>query len=265
MGLGLGLCTVYVGLMVLLPLTALLRQASQLGWPGLRALLVAPRVLAAFGTSFVCAAAAAGVNLVMGLPLAWALTRYRFPGRRLLDAVLDLPLALPTAVAGITLTALFAPQGWLGAPLARLGIQVVGTRLGIVVALVFVGLPFIVRTVQPVLEGLDPAYEEAAACLGASWGQGLRQVLWPQLRGSALTGCSLAFARALGEYGSVIFIAGGLPLRTEIAPRLVVARLGVGDVTGAAAVGAAMLGLSFLFLLMANLLQRWASASGGEL
>jgi sulfate transport system permease protein len=238
-------------------------RASHLGLAGFWQVVTAPRVMASYRLSFGCAAVAAVVNLLMGLPIAWALTRYEFPGRRLLDAALDLPIALPTAVAGITLTALFAPNGWLGAPLQRLGIPVAYTPLGIIVALTFVGLPFIVRTVQPVLADLDPEFEEAAACLGATWGQSLRTVVWPELRGSAMTGFTLAFARAVGEYGSVVFIAGNMPFKTEITPLLIITKLEEYDYAGATALGCAALALSFAFLLAANLMQRRLDKRGG--
>lgn len=255
-GLSLGYTSAYLSLIVLLPLAALAVKSSELGWGGFWHAVTQPRVLASYRISFGCAFLAACANLAMGLPIAWVLTRYDFPGRKLLDAALDLPIALPTAVAGISLTALFAPNGWLGAPLEALGVKVAYTPLGITVALIFIGLPFIVRTVQPVLEDLDPEYEEAAACLGAGWGQSLRRVVWPELRGPAITGFSLAFARCLGEYGSVVFIAGNMPMKTEITPLLIITKLEEYDYAGATALGLASLLISFAFLLGINRLQR---------
>lgn len=263
--LSLAFASFYLSLLVLLPLAAMLLKASGLGWARLWQLVTSPRVLASYRVSFGCSALAALINLVMGLPIAWVLARYRFPGRRLLDAALDLPIALPTAVAGITLTALFAPNGWLGAPLARLGIAVAYTPLGITAALVFIGLPFIVRTVQPVLEDLDPQFEEAAACLGAGWWQTVRLVLWPELRGAAITGFALAFARGVGEYGSVVFIAGNMPMRTEITPLLIITKLEEYDYAGATALGASSLAIAFVFLLLINRLQaRYQLGRGGH-
>lgn len=254
--LSLGYASFYLSLLVLIPLGAMLLKSSTLGWDEFWRVVTSPRVMASYRVSFGCALIAASVNLVMGLPIAWVLTRYEFTGKKLIDAALDLPLALPTAVAGITLTALFAPNGWMGAPLEKLGIKVAYTPLGITVALIFIGLPFIVRTVQPVLEELDSEYEEAAACLGASWGQTMRKVLWPELRGASITGFTLAFARAVGEYGSVVFIAGNMPMKTEITPLLIITKLEEYDYAGATALGTASLLISFIFLLAINRLQR---------
>lgn len=240
---------------MLLPLAALFVKSNELGWAEIWAEVSAPRVLASYKLSVGCALIAALVNIVMGLPLAWVLARYHFPGRRLIDAALDLPIALPTAVAGITLTALFAPNGWLGGPLEALGIKVAYTPLGITVALIFIGLPFVVRTVLPVLEDLEADYEEAAACLGASWWQTVSRVIWPEIRGATLTGFTLAFARSLGEYGSVVFIAGNMPFKTEITPLLIITKLEEFDVAGATALGASSLLISFVFLLAVNRLQ----------
>jgi sulfate transport system permease protein len=254
--LGLASTGFYLSLVVLIPLGAMALKSSQLGWSGFWHVITEPRVLASYRISFGCSALAACINLVMGVPIAWVLARYEFPGRRLLDAALDLPIALPTAVAGITLTALFAPNGWLGAPLERIGLKVAYTPLGITVALIFIGMPFIVRTVQPVLEDLDPEFEEAAACLGASWWQTVARVIWPELRGAAITGFTLAFARAVGEYGSVVFIAGNMPMKTEITPLLIISKLEEYDYAGATALGMSSLLLSFVFLLTINHLQR---------
>ena len=263
--LSLAYTSAWLSLIVLVPLVAMAIKSSNLGWAEFWRVVTEPRVMASYRVSFGCALLAACVNLAMGLPIAWVLVRYDFPGRRFLDAALDLPIALPTAVAGITLTALFAPNGWLGSRLEPLGIHVAYTPLGITVALIFIGLPFIVRTVQPVLEELDSEYEEAAACLGASWWQTIYKVLWPELRGASLTGFTLAFARAVGEYGSVVFIAGNMPMKTEITPLLIITKLEEYDYTGATALGTASLVLSFIFLLAVNRLQRhYELKSGGS-
>jgi sulfate transport system permease protein len=214
-------------------------------------------VLAALKLSFGGAAIAATINTVFGLIVAWVLVRYRFPGKRLLDALVDLPFALPTAVAGIALSTLYAPTGWLGAPLAHLGLKVAYTPLGVIVALTFIGLPFVVRTLQPVLADMGTDAEEAAATLGASRLQTFRRVVLPALAPALTTGAALSFARAVGEYGSVIFIAGNLPMVSEIAPLLIVIKLEEFDYAGAASIGLVMLGISFLMLLALNLLQTW--------
>jgi sulfate transport system permease protein len=257
-GLSLGCTLAYLGLIVLLPLAALAWKATGIGPAGLLHLLEAPRTRAALLLSFGSAFAAALINAVAGLWVAWVLVRYRFPGRRLLDALVDLPFALPTAVAGIALTALYAPNGWLGAALAEHGIRVAYTRLGIGIAMVFVGFPFVVRTVQPVLAALDREVEEAAESLGARRWQSFLRVILPLLLPALLTGFALAFARAVGEYGSVIFIAGNIPLHSEIAPLLIVQKLEEFDYAGASALGAVMLAFSFLLLLALSLLQRWS-------
>ncbi|GGJ07376.1 sulfate ABC transporter permease subunit CysT [Neoroseomonas lacus] len=257
LGLTLGLTLAWVGLVVVIPLAALAIKPWELGVAGVAQSLAEPRVLSALAVSFGAALAASIINLPLGLLLAWALVRLDFPGRRVLDSVIDLPFALPTAVAGIALTALFAPNGWLGVPLmAAFGWQIAYTRAGIAVALMFVGLPFIVRTVEPVLRDMGKDAEEAAATLGAIRPQTLGRVVLPTLAPALLTGFGLACARAVGEYGSVIFIAGNLPMATEIAPLLIVIRLEQFDYAGAAAVGLAMLCLSFTILLGLNLLQR---------
>jgi sulfate transport system permease protein len=256
-GLTLGVTLAWVGLIVVIPLAALAIKPWELGVDGVARSLADPRVLAALQVSFGTALLASLVNLPLGLLLAWAIVRLSFPGRRLLDAAVDLPFALPTAVAGIALTALFAPNGWLGAPLAAaFGWQIAFTPAGIVVALIFTGLPFVVRTVEPVLRDLGRDVEEAAATLGAGRPQVLARVVLPALGPALLTGFALAFARSVGEYGSVIFIAGNMPMVSEIAPLLIVIRLEQFDYAGAAAVGLAMLVLSFAILLALNLLQR---------
>jgi sulfate transport system permease protein len=256
-GLTLGITLAWLGAIVLVPLAALAIRPWELGVAGVFESLSDPRVLAALRLSFGAALLAAAVDLPLGLAIAWTVVRLDLPGRRLLDAAVDLPFALPTAVAGIALTALFAPNGWLGAPLeAAFGWKVAFTPAGVAAALMFVGLPFIVRTVEPVLRDLSRDAEEAAATLGATRGQTLRRVVLPALAPALLTGFALAFARAVGEYGSVIFIAGNMPMVSEIAPLLIVIRLEAFDYAGAAAVGLAMLALSFVVLLAINLAGR---------
>lgn len=255
-GLAMGVTLAWLGLIVLIPMAALLAKSLGNGPAFWWHTLATPRVAAALQLSFFSALAAAAVDMVFGLVIAWVLVRYRFPGRRLLDALIDLPFALPTAVAGITLTAIYAGNGWLGQYLEALGLKVAFTRTGVFVALVFVALPFIVRTVQPVLQDLDEEYEEAAASLGATRWQCFRRVLWPAVLPALLTGFTLALARAVGEYGSVIFIAGNLPMVSEIAPLLIAVKLEQYDYVGAAAIGTAMLLISFVLLLGLNLLQK---------
>jgi sulfate/thiosulfate transport system permease protein len=243
---------------VLLPLSALVAQASKLGFSGLWATASEPRVAAALQVSFETALLAALIDACFGLLVAWVLTRYRFPARRLLDAVVDLPFALPTAVAGIALASLYGPNGWLGAPLLGLGIKIAYTRVGILVALVFVGLPFVVRTVEPVIVELDRELEEASATLGASRVQTVLRVLLPPLMPALLTGFALSLARGVGEYGSVIFIAGNLPFASEIAPLLIVIKLEEYDYAGATAIATIMLMISFSMLLVINSVQGWS-------
>lgn len=255
--LTLGFTVLYLSLIVLIPLSATVLKSTTHGFDAFWAAVSAPRVLAAYRVSFTCALFAALINLVFGLLLAWVLTRYDFPGRRFCDALIDLPFALPTAVAGIALTALYAPKGWLGAPLAELGIKVAFTPLGIVIALTFIGLPFVVRTVQPVLESLEAGYEEAAATLGATRWQTFTRVVLPGLSPALLTGFALAFARGIGEYGSVIFIAGNMPMKSEIVPLLIITKLEQYDYVGATSIAVAMLAISFTLLLVINLLQAW--------
>jgi len=256
--LTLGFTVLYLSLIVLIPLSATVLKSTTHGFDAFWAAVSAPRVLAAYRVSFACALFAALINLVFGLLLAWVLTRYDFPGRRICDALIDLPFALPTAVAGIALTALYAPKGWLGAPLAELGIKVAFTPLGIVIALTFIGLPFVVRTVQPVLESLEAGYEEAAATLGATRWQTFTRVVLPSLSPALLTGFALAFARGIGEYGSVIFIAGNMPMKSEIVPLLIITKLEQYDYVGATSIAVAMLAISFTLLLIINLLQAWS-------
>ncbi|MCD7099801.1 sulfate ABC transporter permease subunit CysT [Stenotrophomonas sp. MMGLT7] len=262
LGLSLGITLAWLGLIVLIPLLGVFVKASGLGWAGLWQVWSEPRVLAALRLSFGAALAAAGFNALMGTWVAWVLVRYRFPGKRMFDAMIDLPFALPTAVAGIALTALYGGNGWVGRWLERLGIEVAYTRLGIVVALVFVGLPFVVRVVQPVLAESERELEEAAATLGAGRWRTLTRVLLPALWPAVLTGFALAFARGVGEYGSVIFIAGNRFGVTEIAPLLITIRLEEFDYAGATAIAAAMLLLSFAVLLLVNTLQGRLSRRG---
>ena len=257
-GLTLGFTLTYLGLLVLIPLAGVFAKSTGLGWDGFWGVIASPRVRAALELSFGAALAGAGVNLIFGPLVAWVLVRYRFPGKRLFDAIVDLPFALPTAVAGIALTALYTGNGWLGKPLAELGVKVAYTPLGIVVALIFIGLPFVVRTVQPIIEEIDREVEEAAATLGASRFQTITRVLFPGLAPAILTGFALAFARGVGEYGSVIFIAGNLPHVSEIAPLLIVIRLEEYNYPAATAIAAIMLALAFVMLLVINLLQAWS-------
>lgn len=256
-GLTFGITIAWLSILLLLPLTLLFLRAATLSWPQFTSVILDPRAIASYKVTLGCALAAAVMNALAGPVIAWTLVRVDFPGRRLVDAIVDLPFALPTAVSGIALTAVYAKTGWLGAPLAALGIPVAFTPLGIIVALTFIGLPFVVRTLQPAIEDLDPTIEEAAAILGASAWQTLWRVTAPALSPSLLTGFALAFARALGEYGSVIFIAGNMPMRTEITPLLVVTKLEQFDYAGATAIGAVQLAASFLLLFAINGLQWW--------
>jgi sulfate transport system permease protein len=256
-GLTLGLSWLYLGLIVLLPLSGLFLKTFSLSWAQFWDTVASPRVLASYRLSFGAAFLAALINAVFGLLVAWVLVRYRFPGKALVDALVDLPFALPTAVAGLTLTTLYARNGWYGRHLEALGLQVAFTPLGVVVALTFIGLPFVVRTVQPVLEDIDADVEEAAATLGASPWETFRRVLFPSVLPALLSGFTLAFARAIGEYGSVIFISGNMPMKTEIAPLLIITRLEQYDYAGATAIAGVMLAASFTLLLAVNLLQRW--------
>ena len=256
-GLTFGYTVIYLSLLVLIPLSAL--AIKGLGQPIGKtiATLFEPRVLAAMRLSFGASLLAASVNAVFGMVIAWSLVRYEFPGRRILDALIDLPFAMPTAVSGIALVTVFSPNGWLGRWLDPLGIKVAYTWVGVVVALTLIGVPLVVRTLQPALEALDPAVEEASESLGATRWQTFRSVILPTILPALLTGFTLAFARSVGEYGSVIFIAGNLPLRTEILPLLIVVKLEQFDYGGAAVIGLLMLVVSFIMLLLINLLQAW--------
>jgi sulfate transport system permease protein len=256
--MALGLTLIWLILIVLIPLSGLAWKSSALGWTQFWSIASDPRTLAALRMSFGGALIAAVVNAIFGVMLAWVLVRYRFPGKRIIDAMVDLPFALPTAVAGIALTTLYAPNGWIGQFLTPLGIKVAFTPTGVVIALIFVGLPFVVRTVQPVMEEIDIEVEEAAATLGANRFQTITRVLLPGLAPAVMTGFALAFARAVGEYGSVIFIAGNLPYVSEIAPLLIVIRLEEYNYSAATAIAALMLVISFALLLVINLIQSWS-------
>lgn len=263
-GLSLGLTINYLSLIVLIPLAAVFAKSAELDPAQFWHVVTTPRVVASYRLSFGAALLAAFINVVFGLPLAWALVRYDFPGKRIVDALVDLPFALPTAVAGIALTAVYAGNGWLGQYLEPLGITVAYTPLGVLVALIFIGVPFVVRTVQPVLEDLDIEFEEAAASLGATRTQTIRRVVLPMLTPALLTGFALAFARAVGEYGSVIFIAGNLPMVSEITPLIIITKLEQYDYAGATAVAAVMLVVSFVLLLVINVLQAWMMRSNDK-
>lgn len=261
-GLTMGYTVLYLSLVVLIPLSALFIRAAQLSGSEFWAIVSAPRAVASYTLTLSTSLAAAAVNAVLGFVVAWTLVRYRFPGRRIIDALVDLPFALPTAISGIALTAVYAPNGWIGRFLAPLGIQAAFNPLGITIALTFIGLPFVVRTLQPALEDIEAETEEAAASLGAGRFQTFRRVILPAVLPALLTGFSLAFARALGEYGSVIFIAGNMPMKTEIASLLIVTKLEQFDYAGATAIASVMLAASFAMLLAINLLQRWAARRG---
>lgn len=263
-GLTLGYSTLYLSLIVLLPLAALAASTFHLSWEQFWSAVSDPRAVASYRLTVFSAAGAAAINAVFGFLVAWCLTRYRFPGRRLMDAVIDLPFALPTAVSGIVLTTVYSPNGWLGAWAARVGIKIAYTPAGIVLAMVFIGLPFVVRMVAPAIEDLDPEIEEAAASLGAGRGRTFTRVLLPALAPSLITGFALAFARGLGEYGSVIFIAGNMPMYSEITSLLIVTKLEQYDYSGATAIAFVMLAASFSLLLAINLLQsRYSRRYGG--
>ncbi len=258
-GLSLGFTLAYLGLIVLFPLAMVFVKTSGLGWDGFWQVISSPRVVAAFRLTFGLSALAAVLNALFGFVIAWVLVRYEFPGRRFLDSAVDLPFAMPTAVAGIALTAIYAPHGWIGQWFAPLGIKIAFAPLGILIALTFIGLPFVVRTLQPVLEDRPIAHEEAAASLGATRWQTFWRVVFPPLRPALITGTSLAFARAVGEYGSVVFIAGNMPGKTEIVPLLIITKLEQFDYAGATALAATMLVVSFILLLVINILQRWTA------
>lgn len=257
-GLTMGYTIFYLSVIVLIPLAAMFVRAGGLGWEAFWATVSAPRVLASYRLTFGASLLAASLNVVFGFVVAWVLVRYPFPGKRVVDAMVDLPFALPTAVSGIALVTLYSPEGWIGRYLEAVGIQAVYTPLGIVLALTFIGLPFVVRTLQPALEDLDAEIEEAAATLGADRFQTLRRVIVPTVLPAMLTGFTLAFARAVGEYGSVVFISGNMPMKTEIVPLLIMTKLEQYDAAGATALGVSMLVISFAMLLVVNGLQRSA-------
>ncbi|WP_342564004.1 sulfate ABC transporter permease subunit CysT [Paenibacillus sp. FSL R7-0345] len=257
-GITMGYSVLYLSLVVLLPLSALLINSTGLSWAKFWDIATDPRVLASYRISIGTAAAAALANAFFGLLMAWVLVRYEFPGKRMFDALIDLPFALPTAVAGVSLTALYSQNGWIGSLFAPYGFKIAFTPLGITLALMFIGIPFVVRTVQPVLEDLDRDMEEAAATLGARRGRTFLRIILPEVFPALLTGFALAFARGIGEYGSVVFISGNMPMRTEIAPLLIMSKLEQFDYAGATAVALLLLLISFLMLLVINLLQRWA-------
>jgi len=259
-GFSFGFTLFYLSAIVLIPLAALIIRPWELGWSGFWAEISQPRVLHALKLSFGASAIAALINSVFGFIVAWVLVRYRFLGKKLVDALVDLPFALPTAVAGIALSALYANNGWIGGPLDKAGINIAYTPYGVMVALVFIGMPFVVRTLQPVLADLHRDSEEASATLGATRFQTFRRVILPMLAPTLLTGTAMAFARAVGEYGSVIFIAGNLPMVSEITPLLIIIKLQEYDYAGAAAIGVVMLAISFVFLLALNALQAWTSS-----
>ena len=264
-GLSLGFTLAYMSLIVLVPLSAVFLKTATMSWDAFWQAVASPRVIASYKLSFGASLLAAAINIVFGFLLAWSLVRYSFPGKRIVDALVDLPFALPTAVAGIALTALYAKNGWLGQYLEVIGIKVAFTPLGVLVALVFIGLPFVVRTVQPVLEDLDTEIEEVAASLGAKRLQTLWRVVLPALAPALLTGFALAFARSVGEYGSVIFIAGNLPMVSEITPLIIITKLEQYDYAGATAVASVMLVTSFVLLLIINGLQEWTASRSGRL
>ncbi|MFJ8218764.1 sulfate ABC transporter permease subunit CysT [Bacillus cereus] len=257
-GLSLGFTMLYMSLFVLIPLSIVFIQTSQLGWKKFAGVITNERVLHSYQVSLTTSFAAAVVNAIFGLLIAWVLVRYTFPGKRLLDGLIDLPFALPTAVAGITLTTLYAENGWIGKIFSLFHIKVAFTQLGIIVALTFIGLPFVVRMVQPVLQNIDKEVEEAASSLGASRFQIFVKIILPEIFPALLAGFSLAFARALGEYGSVVFIAGNMPMKTEIAPLMIMTKLEQYDYAGATAVATVMLIISLLFLLLINMIQSWS-------
>ena len=259
----LGFTLFYLSVIVLIPLSALFFKTFTLSWEQFVSAVTSPRVVASYQLTFGASFLAALVNAVFGLLLAWVLVRYEFPGKKLVDALVDLPFALPTAVAGISLTALLASNGWIGSLLEPHGISLAFNRNGVVIALIFIGLPFVVRTVQPVLEDAEKELEEAAACLGASRWQTFRHVIFPTIAPALLTGFAMAFARAIGEYGSVIFIAGNMPMVSEITPLIIIGKLEQYDYAGATAVAVVMLGFSFVMLLVINGLQAWQRKRAG--
>ena len=263
-GLSLGFTLVYLSLIVLIPLSAVFFKTATMTWPAFWEAIASPRVVASYKLTFGASLLAAAINGVFGLLLAWGLTRYAFPGRKIVDALIDLPFALPTAVAGIALTAIYAKNGWIGSLLEPFGIKIAFGPPGVLVALTFIGLPFVVRTVQPILEDLETEFEEAAASLGASRWQAFYRVVFPALLPALMTGFALAFARAVGEYGSVIFIAGNIPMVSEITPLIIITKLEQFDYQGATAVASVMLVISFLLLLIVNGLQAWTARRTGR-
>ncbi|GAB1719869.1 MAG: sulfate ABC transporter, permease protein CysT [Nitrosospira sp.] len=263
--LALGFTLLYLSLIVLIPLSAAFVRTAALTWPEFWSMVTTPRVLASYRLTFGASFAAALVNAIFGLLVAWVLVRYRFPGKKLVDALVDLPFALPTAVAGIALTALYAGNGWIGQFFEPLGIKIAFTPLGVFVALTFIGLPFVVRTVQPVLEDIEAELEEAAATLGANRFQTFSRIIFPTVLPALMTGFALAFARAIGEYGSVIFIAGNMPMVSEITPLLIITKLEQYDYAGATALAVVMLVISFVMLLIINFLQWWSRRRGAAI
>lgn len=263
-GLSLGFTVFYLSLIVLIPLSAVFLKTASLSWSQFWSLATQPRAVASYRLSFGASFCAASINVVAGVLAAWILVRYEFPGRRVLDSLVDLPFALPTSVAGVSLTAIYSSNGWLGRPLEAIGIKAAYSQLGIVIALTFIGLPFVVRTVQPVLEGMDTEMEEAAASLGANRRQVFTRVVLPTVLPAILTGFAMALSRAVGEYGSVVFISGNMPMHTEITPLLIVTKLEQYDYAGATAIAVVMLAVSFLMLLTINLLQRWSCKRNGS-
>lgn len=257
-GLSMGITTMYLSFIVLIPLSMVFIESAQLGWQEFYNVVTSDRVMHAYKISFLTAFSAAFLNAVFGLLIAWVLVRYRFPGKRLIDGLIDLPFALPTAVAGIALSTLYSEDGWLGQFFTLINIKVSFTPIGITIALMFIGLPFVVRMIQPVLENFEKEVEEAASSLGATKRQVFTKVIFPELLPSLLAGFSLAFARGIGEYGSVIFIAGNMPMQSEIAPLMIMTKLEQFDYAGATAIAAVMLIVSFLCLIIINLLQKWS-------
>lgn len=257
-GLSMGITTMYLSFIVLIPLSMVFIESAQLGWQEFYNVVTSDRVMHAYKISFLTAFSAAFLNAVFGILIAWVLVRYNFPGKRLIDGLIDLPFALPTAVAGIALSTLYSEDGWLGQFFTLINIKVAFTPIGITIALMFIGLPFVVRMIQPVLENFEKEVEEAASSLGATKRQVFTKVIFPELLPSLLAGFSLAFARGIGEYGSVIFIAGNMPMESEIAPLMIMTKLEQFDYAGATAIAAVMLIVSFLCLIIINLLQKWS-------
>ena len=257
-GLSMGSTPFYISLLILIPLSMIFIETSKLSWGEFWKVVTSARMMHAYKISFTTAFAAAFFNAIFGFIIAWVLVRYTFPGKRIIDGIIDLPFALPTAVAGIALTTLYAPNGWIGKCCAELGIKISFTPIGITIALMFIGLPFVVRMVQPVLENLEKEVEEAATSLGASKRLTFTKVIFPEVLPALLAGFSLAFARGLGEYGSVVFIAGNMPMKTEIAPLMIMTKLEQFDYAGATAIATVMLVISFICLIIINLLQKWS-------